>query len=196
LKINWCAPNGISIKTLDPETLRLMKGSGCELLNLAIESGDEFVLNSVIGKRQSLEQVREVAENCQRLGIKINGYFVIGMPGESENSIIRSLEFAQSLPLGDVGIFIATPFPGTELYQRCLKENLIDLKQLEEVFEEIADDAVLHIPLIETPLMSRERIKWWEGEFHRQFWKHRGRKNPLLIPRLIVSRMLRKVNII
>ena len=191
LNINWIAPNGITVKTLDKATLTLMKESGCSMLNLAVESGDEYILNSVIRKNQSLEQMREAAENCRELNIAINGYFVIGMPGETENTIIRSLEFAKRLPLRDVGVFIATPFPGTELYQECLQEGYIEKDICDTMFSGSPDNAIFHRALIETPVMSRDRIEWWEKEFHREFWRNRFRKNPLLRWRLLAGRMLR-----
>ena len=191
MNLLWSTPNGITLKTLDLETLKLMRESGCEMLNLAIESGDEYILNSVINKNQSIDQVREVAENCHDLGIVTNGYFVIGMPGETENSIIKSLEFAKSLPLRDVGVFIATPFPGTQLYEDGLKEGYLDREELDNMFDGSPDNEIFHKSFIRTPVMSKERLEFWEKDFHRQFWEHRIKKNPMLKWRLRAGRIVR-----
>ena len=192
LRIEWLTPNGVSIKTLDRETLALMRQSGCVMLNLAVESGDDYILNSVIRKKQSLEHIRDVALTCAELGIQANAYFVIGMPGETENSIMNSLEFAKSLPFRDVGVFIATPFPGTELHKNCVAQGYIDEGAAEAGFFSQPDSTMLHRAVIETPVMSKERIEWWEGEFHRRFWHHRLQGNPYLRVRLAAGKLLRK----
>ena len=192
MNLVWSTPNGITVKTLDLETLKLMRESGCEMLNLAIESGDEYILNSVINKNQSIDQVREVAENCHDLGIVTNGYFVIGMPGETENSIIKSIEFAKSLPLRDVGVFIATPFPGTQLFEDGIKEGYLDKNEMENMFDGSPDNAIFHKSFINTPVMSAERLEFWEKEFHRQFWDHKVKQNPMLKWRLRAGKIVRK----
>jgi len=193
MKISWIAPNGISVKALDRETIKLMKESGCSMLNLAIESGDEYILNSVIKKKLSLDKVREVAEICHQMKIPINGYFVIGMPGDTENSIQRSLDFARSTPLRDVGVFIATPFPGTELYDTCIENKYLDAKLVENAFNGEPDSSVFHKAMIETPVLTKKRVEFWQTEFHRLFWRERFRKNPLLFFRLLVGKTLRNL---
>ncbi len=191
LKFTWCTPNGVAIDTLDRELLKLMKESGCAMLNLAVESGDEHILRDVMQKRLILDHVREIAYMCRELGIAANAYFVIGMPGETENSLQRSLDFAVSLPLKSIGVFIATPFPGTELYKWCLEKGYIDVKNYQKQFYDEPDNSMLHKALIETPVMSRQRIEWWEKRFNKEFWKHQYRFNPFLRFKVIAAKVLK-----
>jgi magnesium-protoporphyrin IX monomethyl ester (oxidative) cyclase len=125
LDITWATPNGISVKTLDENIIRKMKKSGCYRLFLAIESGNQFVLNRVIRKGLSLETVKSVNAMLKKFGIERNGCFVIGMPGETKENIRDTIDFAKSLDLDTACFSIATPYPGSELYNMC-KEKIVN----------------------------------------------------------------------
>ncbi len=127
----------------------------------------------------------DVSEACKRIGIRTNGYFVIGMPGETDASVQRSLDLCLKLQLDGLGVFIATPFPGTRMFKECVKKGYIDPKGFTEKFLEAGDPNLLHQPLFETETMSKERILWWEKEFNRQFLKGLYRRRPLVRARAI-----------
>lgn len=124
LHISWATPNGISVNTLDSDLIAKMKKSGCYRLFLAIESGNQFVLDHVIKKGLSLEKVKSVRRALRDVDIEVNGCFVIGLPGETEEQIQDTIDFAKRLDLDTVGFSIATPYPGSQLYDMC-KENII-----------------------------------------------------------------------
>lgn len=130
---------------------------------------------------------------CRRLGIRTNAYFVIGMPGEDEQSIRRSLALCLELPLDGLGVFIATPLPGTRMFQECVEKGLIEPQRFTQAYLEAGDPDLLHRPLFDTPTMSRQRLLWWEGEFIRQFHRRLYRRRPLLGMARTARRLLERV---
>jgi anaerobic magnesium-protoporphyrin IX monomethyl ester cyclase len=122
LDLSWAAPNGLAIYTLDEELLELMQASGCYRLHLAVESGDPDVLHRIIHKPLRLDKVREIVASAKRLGLAVDTFFVVGFPGETLEQIRRTFAFARNLEVDNVGIFIATPYPGTELEAICRAE--------------------------------------------------------------------------
>jgi magnesium-protoporphyrin IX monomethyl ester (oxidative) cyclase len=117
LDISWTTPNGVRINTLDKEILRKMKQSGCYQLNFGIESGNEYVRNSIIKKPINNDQVAGVLQTCKELGIWTMGFFVIGLPGETIEMMHDSFNYAKKMNFDNAGFFIATPYPGTELFE-------------------------------------------------------------------------------
>ena len=125
LDLSWAAPNGLAIYTLDEELLELMQASGCYRLHLAVESGDPDVLHRIIHKPLRLDKVGEIVALAKRLGLAVDTFFVVGFPGETLEQIRRTFAFARNLEVDNVGIFIATPYPGTELEAICRAENCL-----------------------------------------------------------------------
>ncbi len=115
LNLKWNTPNGIAVWTLDQAMLELMKEAGCYEITVAVESGDEQVLKEIIKKPVDLTRTRQMVELARKLGIETSGYFIIGFPGESQQQIHHTIEYARSLELDRCYIFIFTPLPGTPL---------------------------------------------------------------------------------
>jgi magnesium-protoporphyrin IX monomethyl ester (oxidative) cyclase len=128
LGIRWTTPNGVAVSTLDFDLLKRMKDSGCFQLNLGIESGDPRVLKEIINKPLNLEKVKKVVGYCRTLGIWSHGFFVIGFPGESFESIRRTIQFSKDADLDSANFFIAAPYPGTRLNALAQSIGLIDEK--------------------------------------------------------------------
>ncbi len=106
------------IDTIDREMLERMRRAGLFLITFGIESGDPEMLD-VLGKgRVTLERIRETVGQCRDLGIKTNGSFVIGHPGESRESLARTRELILSLPLDMAVLMCSTPHPGTPLFSQ------------------------------------------------------------------------------
>jgi len=129
LDIRWDTPNGIHAGSLDPVLLEKIKRSGCRKLIIAIESGNQSVLDHVIKKSISLESVLQVVKDCRRLGIDLGAFYVIGFPGETignmKETVDLALELFRSYNVTPY-LFIATPLYGTELYDECVKRGIID----------------------------------------------------------------------
>ncbi len=125
--LSWSAPNGVRVDTLDEKLLEQIKASNCIFLNLAVESGDADMLKRM-NKRLNLDKVLEIARICKRLGIKTNAFFMIGYPGETEESFKKTLNFVKKLK--DIGVdeFYATitrAYPGTKLFDECKEKGYI-----------------------------------------------------------------------
>ncbi|OGR38376.1 MAG: hypothetical protein A2051_07450 [Desulfovibrionales bacterium GWA2_65_9] len=126
LNLRWMGCAGVSVYSLDRETLELLKASGCYRLHLAFESGDQDVLKNIVKKPVDLVHGREVLGIARELDFEIVGYFVIGLPGETKVQIGRTLELARDPRFDYVTISIATPQAGTELERMCKEQGLVD----------------------------------------------------------------------
>lgn len=125
LKIRWATPNGIALWSLDEDLLVKMRESGCYKLNVAIESGDEYVLNKLIRKPLKLSKVKSLIGKMKELGIETYGFFVIGCPGENKEQMQRTIDFACELGLDGAQFAIMTPYPGTPLWKLCEEKGYL-----------------------------------------------------------------------
>lgn len=125
MRLSWSAPNGVAVWCLDEVLLRVIRESGCRVLYLAFESGDQETLKNIIHKPLSLEKSLEIIEACRRLKIRTQAFFVIGFPGETKEAMKRSMRLAERLSVDRISIAIATPYPGTELYEICKREGYL-----------------------------------------------------------------------
>lgn len=101
------------------ETLRVMKENGLRLLLVGFESGNQQILNN-IRKGTKIERIREFARNCHDLGILLHGTFVLGLPGETRETIEQTLQFAKEIDPYSLQVSLAAPYPGTELYRQAV----------------------------------------------------------------------------
>jgi hopanoid biosynthesis associated radical SAM protein HpnJ len=101
------------------ETLRVMREGGLRLLLVGFESGNQQILNN-IRKGIKIEQARKFAEDCHELGILMHGTFVLGLPGETRETIQQTLEFAKQIDPYSLQVSLAAPYPGTELYRQAV----------------------------------------------------------------------------
>ena len=132
-RLHWNTPNGIAVWTLDKEMLAMMKDSGCFEITMAIESGNQKVLDDLIRKPLKLDKAREINRACRELGISRFAYFIIGFPGETKAQIMDTIKFARELRLDMNAIFIYNPLPGSELFEECLKRGYITEESFFEV---------------------------------------------------------------
>lgn len=103
------------------ETLKTMKENGLRLLLVGFESGNQKILDN-IKKGIRLEDAREFTKNCRKLGIVIHGTFILGLPGETPETIRQTIDFAKEIDPFSLQVSLAAPYPGTELYRQA-KEN-------------------------------------------------------------------------
>jgi len=120
----WDTPNGVGVWSMDEEMIDLMKKSGCIKLNFPIESGSQPVLDKIIQKPLKLEKVRGLIEHCKRINLDFGIFLVVGMPGETIDDIWKSFHFAADCGCYNPLISIATPYPGTKLYENCMENGL------------------------------------------------------------------------
>jgi len=110
---------------MDYDLLKLMKESGCYQITISPESGSERVLKEIIHKPARREHSIQVVKWCKKLDMEVEADFVIGFPGETWDEIRMSADFADELDADAVKFAIATPFPGTELFQKAVAGGYI-----------------------------------------------------------------------
>lgn len=130
LGIVWACPNGVRIDTLDLEILKKMKASGCYSLSFGIESGSQKILDGV-NKRLDLRIVKHIVDLTTRVGIETRAFFILGLPGETLETINETVEFALELNLEVAGFFILTPLPGTKVFSDWLNRTGFSLADLD-----------------------------------------------------------------
>jgi anaerobic magnesium-protoporphyrin IX monomethyl ester cyclase len=135
-KITWGTPNGVRADRLDEKLLRKMKQSGCREIIVAPESGSQYVVDNIIGKKLKLSTVENVVRLCRKIGIECGCFFVIGMPGETKKQIEETFAFANRMRSMGATPFcsIAWPYYGSRLYNEARKKGYLlkkDGKDLE-----------------------------------------------------------------
>ncbi|MBV9260931.1 MAG: radical SAM protein, partial [Pseudolabrys sp.] len=118
-------PNGLTVAYIDEEMAQLMKAAGMDTILLAIESGTEHMLRNVIKKPLKLSKVAPVIESLHRNGLFVQGFFVMGLPGEREQDRTETLQFIKDVGLDWASFSLASPIRGTELYEVCKKNKYI-----------------------------------------------------------------------
>ena len=113
------------INNVDEDFLKFLKSKGCWHISFGIESGNQQILNT-IRKNIDLDRVKQVVDWCHKLGIKSQGVFIIGHPGETLDTINQTIELALNLRLDDITVTINTPIPGSEQYNTADSYGTLD----------------------------------------------------------------------
>jgi len=116
LKLTWSCNARAHVKY---ETLKELRDNGLRLLLVGFESGNQAILNR-IKKGIKLDMAREFMANCKKLGIKVHGTFIIGLPVETPQTVRETIDFAKELDPHTIQVSIAAPYPGTELYDQAV----------------------------------------------------------------------------
>jgi len=120
LNIRWVCNSRVD--TVNQEMLNRMEEAGCWLISFGIESSNQPILDRV-RKGIKPEQSRKAVRMAHRAGIATIGHFVLGLPGETEESIRKTIKLAKRIPLNFAEFYIATPFPGSELFDEIEGRN-------------------------------------------------------------------------
>ena len=140
----------------------MMKKAGCWIIRLGIESGDSGLL---IQHRQNvdLEMMREKIHLIKQAGIRTKGLFMVGLPGETEESIKKSIRFYRSLPIDELNVAKFIPFPGTPLYEDLTRSGIFNGD-----WEKMDCMHFLFIPMGMTlDLLEKYFIKFYQAHFMR-----------------------------
>ena len=111
------------------ETLRVLKDHGLRLLLVGYESGNQRILNNV-KKGVRLDVARQFTRHAKALGIRIHGTFVLGLPGETHETIAETIRFACELDPDTIQVSIAAPYPGTAMHRQALEQGWLDGREL------------------------------------------------------------------
>jgi hopanoid biosynthesis associated radical SAM protein HpnJ len=121
LKLTWSCTSRV---TTDYDTLKAMKEAGCRLMIVGYESGDQQILKN-IKKGATLERARQFTKDAHKLGLVIHGDFILGLPGETRETIKNTIAFAKELDVETIQVSVAHAYPGTELYDYAIKNNFL-----------------------------------------------------------------------
>ncbi|UZE93280.1 MAG: radical SAM protein [Candidatus Nealsonbacteria bacterium] len=148
---SWSCSSRVDV--LDEELLEIMKKSGCHIIQLGVESGNQGTLDCY-NKQFTLNQVRKMFSLCQKLGIRTMAHFILGLPGEDEEAILNTLKFAVELNCDFVTFNIAAPRIGTDLRKNAISKGWLIDNTLK------CSDSSRTYPAIETEELSRKKL--WE----------------------------------
>jgi anaerobic magnesium-protoporphyrin IX monomethyl ester cyclase len=144
----------------DPELLKLMKRSGCWQISYGIESGNQKILDFA-QKGLTIDQIEQAVRLTHEAGILNKGYFIFGLPHETEETMKNTMRFAKRIPLNDMSIFTLTPFPGSKMYAIAEQYGTI-----EKDFEKMNLLEVVYVPTG----LSKERLLYYQRRFMKEFY--------------------------
>lgn len=110
---------------VDRDLLRDMRRAGCWQIAVGVESGSQAVLD-LANKGETLDDIKRCITDAASLGIMVKGFFVLGLPGETPETLRQTIALAKASPLTDVVVTVATPMPGSPLYRMAPKYGRYD----------------------------------------------------------------------
>jgi len=146
-------------------TLKVLKDNGLRLLLVGYESGNQQILHN-IKKGMRIEVARQFTKDCHELGIKIHGTFILGLPGETKETIQETIRFATEINPHTMQVSLAAPYPGTFLYDQAVENGWLDAEHAELIDERGVQIAPLHYPGV----LSHTEIFGSVEEFYRRFY--------------------------
>jgi radical SAM superfamily enzyme YgiQ (UPF0313 family) len=151
------------------ETLKVFRENGLRLLLVGFETGNEQILKN-IKKGVKAERARQFAKDCHDLGITIHGTFIIGLPGETKQTIEETVRFAKQINPHSLQVSIAAPYPGTALYRQAKEEGWLPDEDFSLVDDHGVQSAVLQYP-------GLTRVEMFESvdAFYKKFYFRAGK---------------------
>jgi radical SAM superfamily enzyme YgiQ (UPF0313 family) len=159
LGITWSTNSRANV---DYETLKVMKEGGLRLFVVGYESGNADILKN-IKKGVRLDRARRFTRDCHELGILIHGTFILGLPGESRETIGESMRFAREMDCETIQVSLASPYPGTELFEYVAAHGYLAVDPL-------LDEAGYQKCTVQYPNLSADEIYQSVERFYRSFY--------------------------
>ncbi len=151
------------------DSLKKLKDGGLRLLLVGYESGNQQILHN-IKKGMRIEVAEQFTKDCHALGIAIHGTFILGLPGETLETMRETREFAKRINPHTVQISLAAPYPGTFLYNQAVQNGWLDAANAE-----LIDDQGIQIAPLHYPHLSHQEIFDSLETFYRQFYFRPGK---------------------
>ena len=168
------------------ETLKVMKDNGLRLLLVGYESGNDQILHN-IRKGLRTDIARRFTSDCRKLGITIHGTFILGLPGETAQTIRETIQFAVDINPHTIQVSLAAPYPGTQLYREAVENGwLTENEQLN-----LVNSQGVQLAPISYPHLSAAEIYHAVETFYRRFY-FRPRKIAELTAEMLTSWELTK----
>ncbi len=158
LRLSWACNSRVDLAK--PDLLRLMRRAGCWYISFGIESGSQEILDG-IGKRLTLSQAEEAVRESRRAGVRAKGFFIVGHPGETLETLEQTRSLMLRLPLSDASVMCMTPFPGSPLSKNADRYGELDrdwssMNLLQPAFVPFG--------------LSKEVLKAWQSRLMREFY--------------------------
>ena len=157
--VTWSCTSRV---TTDYDTLSAMKDAGARLMIVGYESGDQQILKN-IKKGATLDMARRFTKNAHKLGLTIHGDFIVGLPGETRESIRRTVDFAKELDTETIQVSIAHPYPGTEFYDYVKDNGLITIGSM-------TDEEGHQLPNISYENLDPAELVDWVERFYGEYY--------------------------
>jgi len=157
--VTWSCTSRV---TTDFDTLKAMKDAGGRLMIVGYESGDQQILKN-IKKGATIDMARRFTANAHKLGLTIHADFIVGLPGETRESIRNTINFAKELDCETIQVSLAHPYPGTEFFDYVKKNNLITL-------DAMTDEKGHQLPNIIYPGLDRGELVDSVERFYSEYY--------------------------
>ena len=168
------------------KSLEVMHDNGLRLLLVGYESGNQQILYN-IKKGMRVEVAEKFTKDCHEVGVTIHGTFILGLPGETEETIRETMEFAKRINPHTIQVSLAAPYPGTFLYNQAVQNGWLDADNAELVDESGIQIAPLHYP----HLSHNEIFNSLEG-FYKEFYFRPGKIASIVGEMLRSSDMMKR----
>ena len=146
------------------KTLEVLANNGCRLFVVGYETGNQQILHN-IKKGMLVDVAKKFTKDCHELGIKIHGTFILGLPGESKETIQETIRFATEINPHTIQISLAAPYPGTFLYKQAKENGWFDTNNAD-----LVDDNGIQIAPLHYPHLSHSEIFNSVEEFYKAFY--------------------------
>jgi radical SAM superfamily enzyme YgiQ (UPF0313 family) len=150
-------------------TLKVLRDNGLRLLLVGYESGNQQILHN-IKKGMLVDVARRFTKDCHDLGITIHGTFILGLPGETKETIEETIRFATEINPHTIQVSLAAPYPGTFLYDQAVREGWLDAENAE-----LVDDSGVQVAPLHYPHLSHSEIFDSVETFYRRFYFRSGK---------------------
>jgi hopanoid biosynthesis associated radical SAM protein HpnJ len=167
------------------ETLKVLKDNGLRLLLVGYESGNQQILYN-IKKGMRIDVAEKFTKDCHELGIKIHGTFILGLPGETKETIEETIQFATRINPHTLQVSLAAPYPGTFLYKQALENGWLD-----EANAELIDEHGIQIAPLHYPHLSHAEIFDNVETFYKRFY-FRAPKIASIVGEMVMSPQMMK----
>jgi radical SAM superfamily enzyme YgiQ (UPF0313 family) len=165
IKIKWWCETATS--TVDDGLLKMMHESGCRGINFGVESGNLDFSSEYAKKTGGMEKAIGAFNLCRKYEIETTAFFILGLPGETEETIKDTINFAIKLEPDYVDFHCASPYPGTKLYDIMREKG--------EIKEEFHKDLTGHTAFSSTEHISKDRLREFVGIAYQRFYRRPSR---------------------
>ncbi|MCU0611647.1 MAG: B12-binding domain-containing radical SAM protein, partial [Candidatus Eisenbacteria bacterium] len=168
--LEWCC--NIRADLVDGELLAAMAAAGLRKVNIGIESGVQRILDEAYQKQITRVDVDRVVAMCRKLGIKVQGYFILGVPIETRDDMLETIRYAVGLDIDDAVFDIATPFPQTHMYDKWKEHVTADFAQ----FDCFQKSVFRNLHGVSSRWIEREkRLAYFRFYLHPRRWVYTAR---------------------